>query len=1045
MSRIRFAPSRVVAVALLLAPTALARPAPHGEAPPDFQRDVLPLLADRCFLCHGPDESTRKRGLRLDTADGARALLKSGRHAIVPGDLAKSEMARRIAGDDERRVMPPADFPRPLAESERALLLRWIEAGADYATHWAFAPPQRVEPAVPDAATRQRIDAWSRDPLDAHVFARLAQEGLAPAPEADRATWLRRASFALNGLPPTPEELASFAADGAPDAYEKQVDRLLASPRYGERLAADWLDVARYADTFGYQSDWECRTFAWRDWLIDAFQRDLPYDQFITEQLAGDLLPDATRAQRLATAFNRLHRQTNEGGSIDEEFRQEHLADRVTTYGTAFLGLTLECARCHDHKYDPIAQVDFARLTAFFGAIDEAGSYPYATGATPRPALRLPTAEQEAELARRSAAVAAAEADHARAVAAAQASARERFAAELAAAGAAPPTLVVPPPTRHEPLDGGAPGPSGNATALDGDRGPSFGDWKPFRRCDPLSIRLHLSCPDTKARATVLHTSHFTIESDQQGVQLLIEEGRLSWQVLHLWPGSAAAIRTIEPFPLGRFVDVVATYDGSSRAAGLALYFDGERVATEVVRDHLDGPTPWRTLQIGFRDRDLGLAGGAADELQLFDRELCALEVAELHAPGRFAAQRAELLAADAPALRALAAAQDGEVARTFAALRAARAAEQELLESLPEIMVMEASAHPRPTYPLLRGAYDAPDRTRPLQPDAALPALLPFDPSWPRDRLGLARWTTSPANPLAARVAVNRLVALCFGRGLVPTQENFGTQGERPLHQPLLDALAVDFVESGWRVKALLRRLVLSATFRQSSHADAAKLASDPNNQLLSRGPAVRLSAEMVRDQALLAAGLLVEKVGGPSAKPWQPPGLWEEAGATGSYQPDSGDGAHRRSLYTFRKRTAPPPNLLLFDAGSREQCLARRQPTQTPLQQLVLWNDAVYVEAARALAHRVATEADGRGPERVDATLARAWLRLTARAPTAGELAALRALHETQLARFTADRAAAAALLQVADPATADPAQAALVLCCSTMLACDAVTRVR
>jgi len=1015
---------------------ALLAAAPAGEGPPDFQREVRPLLADRCFACHGPDEEARKRGLRLDTAEGATATLKSGKRAIVPGDLAASEMARRIESADPRRAMPPEALHRPLDEAQRATLLRWIEAGARYETHWAFAPPQRPEPPpVRDAA-------WCRDPLDRFVLAPLEADGLAPAPECDRATWLRRASFVLHGLPPTPEERAAFLADAAPDAFERQLDRLLASPRYGERMASDWLDVARFADTFGYQSDWECRTWPWRDWLIGAFQRDLPWDQFVVEQLAGDLLPDATDEQRIATAFNRLHRLTNEGGSIDEEFRQEAISDRVATFGTAILGLTVECARCHDHKYDPIAQADYYRLAAFFGAIDEAGSYPYSTGATPPPALRLASADEKSELARRADAVAQAEAAFARAEAEAAARADAAGAASAAA-------FELPAPTLQQPLDGGAPGPSGDATRLDGDHGPAFPPPK-FERCDPLTVRLQVACPDAKARATVLHTSTFTIESDQQGFQLLIEEGRLAWQLLHVWPGSAAAIRTIEPLPLGRFVDVVATCDGSSRAAGMRLYLDGVPVATEIVRDHLDGAATVRTLQVGFRDRDVGLKGGTVDELALFDRALAPLEVAELHAPGAIAAAVAK---GDRDLLRPLAVARDEAVRAEAAALRQARAAWQELHDRLPALMVMEATAHPRPTYRLERGRYDSPDRSEELAPDQAIAALLPFDPAWPHDRLGLARWCTDPRNPLVARVAVNRLVAQCFGRGLVETQENFGLQGAPPSHPELLDLLAVDFVASGWKVKALLRRLLLSATFRQSSHASGAARAADPANRRLARGPAERLTAEMVRDQALLASGLLVEKVGGPSVKPWQPPGLWEEAGATGSYVADTGDAAHRRSLYTFRKRTAPPPNLLLFDAGSREQCAARRLPTNTPLQPLVLLNDLVFVEAAQALARRVAREVAGTG-EGADADdsverdrLARAFELLASRPPSDAELAPLLRLFAGERDRFAIDRAAAKAVAggDLAPDDAALPALAARTLCCQLLFACDAAVMVR
>ncbi len=905
--------------------------APQGEAPRarDFNRDVRPILADRCFRCHGPDAAARKRELRLDTQDGSRAALKDGARAIVPGSVERSELARRIRSRDPDEVMPPPSLQHPLSEKEQAVLLDWIAAGATYAPHWAFVAPRRAS------------GAGAPDAIDRLVHARLSEEGLAPNAEADRETLARRVSLALNGLP---------CAQGADESYEHFVERLLASPRYGEHMAAGWLDAARYADTFGYQSDWECHLWPWRDWVIASFNANLRYDAFVREQLAGDLLPHATQSQRIATAFNRLHRLTNEGGSIDEEFRQEAIADRVQTYGTAVLGLTVECARCHDHKYDPIAQRDFYTLGSFFGAIDEAGTYAYSIRATPRPALRLSSAEQDAELAKRRAAVVAAE----------------------QACALAPKERALPAPVKSYALEGAIDGPVGKATHLDGDSGPSLADMPAFKRCDPHSLVFWMRCPDRKARATVLHTSTFTIETDQQGYQLLLEDGKLAWQVIHFWPGSAAAIRTREEFPLGKWVEVALTCDGSSRAAGLHVYLDGVEAPCEIVRDHLDGPAEVHSFQIGFRDRDVGFAGGDVDELRVYDLELRAGEVAAIHA--------------GAPAQPVAATAEER-------ALRAARAAEQELLESIPELMVMEASAHPRPSFVLTRGAYDQPDRTRPIAPDHALDALLAFDPAWPHDRLGLANWTLDPRNPLTARVEVNRLWAQCFGRGLVATQENFGTQGEYPSHPELLDALALDFVASGWDVKAMLRRLVLSSTFRASSVATPAQLEKDPENRLLARGPSVRLSAEMLRDQALAASGLLAEQLGGPSVKPWQPPGLWEDAGASGgSYVPDTGASAHRRSLYTFQKRTAPPPDMLLFDAGSREKCLARRQSTNTPLQALVLFDDPVFTECARALAERAAKEA-GADP---DARVRFVFRELAGREPRAKELAALRKLHE-------------------------------------------------
>ncbi|MFO1008722.1 MAG: DUF1553 domain-containing protein [Planctomycetota bacterium] len=1018
---------------------------PEHEPELDFGRDVRPILADRCFRCHGPDEGARKRGLRLDTEDGSRATLGDGEHAIVPGDPASSALVDRIRSDDPDAIMPPPSLGRPLTDAQKDVLARWIEQGAEYAPHWAFVPPRAsAPPSVKNAA-------WCRDAIDRFVLARLEKEGLAPAPEADRATLLRRASFVLTGLPPTPEETDAFERDAKDGAYERAVDRLLASPRYGERMAADWLDVARFADTFGYQSDWENHAWPWRDWVIAAFDADRPYDQFVRDQLAGDLVPGATKEQIVATAFQRLHRMTNEGGSIDEEFRQEAIADRVATTSTAFLGLTVECARCHDHKYDPIEQRDFYSLGAFLGAIDEPGTYAYSHGALPPPTLRLPSAEQEKELARLGRESTRAW-EHLRSVR------RERHAAfeEWKRGG---PAVTVAPPVKLVPLDGTIEGarPSGatdanasesatnRATFFDGDTGVDVSDVPPFRRCDAFSLAFWMRCPDSKDRAVVLHTAPFTIESDPQGYQVLIEDGRLAWQVVHFWPGSAAAVRTKQPLPLGRWVHVVLTYDGSSSAHGLTVFLDGTRQVAERVRDRLEGGATARIFQIGHRDRDVGFANGALDELAIYDRELTAIEAYALFAAGSTSGTGPSPLpltglgnervvdraleeffqhVVDAPCIAAA-----GE-------FREALAAWQQLHDGLPELMVMRATPYARPAFVLRRGRYDDPDPARPVQPDRAIEALFPFDPSFSKDRLGLARWMTDEKNPLVARVEVNRLWAQCFGRGIVETQENFGLQGAWPTHPELLDALAVDFRADGWSVKRMLRRIVLSATFRQSS-TSAASRERDPANELLARGPSFRLSAEMLRDQALLASGLLVERLGGPSVKPWQPPGLWEEAGATGSYQPDTGADAHRRSLYTFRKRTAPPPNLTAFDAGSRETCLARRGTTNTPLQALVLLNDPVFVECARELARRVCTER-ATTKERVELV----FRRLAGRAPRDTELATLVDLHARETTRFRGDGAACKALLA---SERAEPELAALVLVGSTLLASDATVVLR
>ena len=856
------------------------------------------------------------------------------------------------------------------------------------APHWAFVPPQKQVPAATDAS-------WCRDDIDRCVLAGLTAAGLSPSPEAERALLLRRLHLVLTGLPPARDEVANFLADAGANAYERRVDDLLRSEACAEHLATDWLDLARFADTYGYQSDFECRTWPWRDWLIRSFAADKPWDQFVREIVAGDLLLDATNETRTATAFWRLHRQTNEGGSIDEEWRHEYIADRVDTFGTAFLGLTIGCARCHDHKFDPIRQRDFYALGSFF-SIDEAGLYPYSTGATPQPALRLTTAEQDAELARLQAAVLAAQ----RAVADAEDGASSirdqpqpplpepiaRFRFGAAAGGACVdekkadrranvPAEFVP----QAGLDGGL--------LCDGDARITVPDLPAFTRADAFSIRLRVWFAEQAPRAVVLHTSHYTEDADTQGYQLLLKDGRLCWEIVHHWPGSAIAVRTAAPPPLQRWCDVVATYDGSSSAQGLAIYLDGANLDVEIVRDHLAGPATVRPLELGGRDRDRGFPGGRLALFELFDLAVPAPTVARL--AGRSLTP--------AEAVDEILARHDLVVAATKA-VRDARRALHAHLEAIPELMVMAENRYAPARFVLRRGAYDQPDSKSPVSPDvpASLGPLPALPPNAVRSRLHLADWLNAPENPLAARVVVDRLWALCFGNGLVGTPENFGVRGEPPAQQPLLDALAVDFT-AGRSVRALLRRIVCSATFRQSSAATAAQRQADPHNLRLARGPSFRLSAEVLRDQALAASGLLHHQLGGPSCKPWQPPGLWRDAGVGwggADYKPDTGPNAHRRSLYTYRKRTAGPPNLAALDAPSRETCVARRQTTDTPLQALVFLDDPVFTECARALAARTLAELPA---ATVDERLYFVFTSLAARAPRDPELRALRTLHDT------------------------------------------------
>jgi len=1014
----------------------------------DFNREVGPILSDRCYPCHGPDEKTRKAGLRLDTFEGATAARKSGVRAIVPGKANESALVSRIHSTDPDEQMPPSKLNRPLSAKEKDILVRWIGEGAVYSTHWAFKSPLR------HSAPALKNRDWPRNEIDRFILDKLESLNLSPNPEAERGVLLRRASFVLTGLPPTPEQLAAFIADPSAQAWEKQVDALLASPRYGERMASDWLDVARFADTMGYQGDPVAFVWPWRDWVIRAFNDNLPYDQFLTWQIAGDLLPDATQDQQLATMFNRLHRQTNEGGSIEEEFRQEYVSDRVHTAGTAFMGLTLECSKCHDHKYDPLPQSDYYSLCAMFGQIDECGLYPYSVSTTAaEPSMRLLEPGQQTEAQKRKAALA----DVMKRAAAILNQREEAFAAWLAST-----TLTVPNPSDHFPLDaiedakltnlvagaaaatmsGGAlvpaPGVVQGAMKFDGDTVLQLNGVKGITRHDPLSVSVRLFCPEKKDRAVIMHTgpAMYACASDASGFELLLENGKLRWSCIFLWPGCAASVEVTEPFPINQWVDVTVTYDGSSRAAGLKIYFDGKPMPTTQLHDHLDKSIVAEIMRLGARPRDdRGFANGLMDDIKVFRHSLSPLEVAHLHEPAfetTLAGAKVGDSAARAKLREHFLSRVDEKCAKTRQEVSAAlRNLEDDYLHRMPLIMTMKESSHPKQFHVLRRGDYASPDLKRPVSP-AAPSAIMAFRAEEGRNRLGLARWMTDPNNPLVARVAVNRLWMQCFGTGIVLTQENFGTQGDPPSHPELLDTLAYEFSHTGWDMKRLLRQILLSATFRQSSASTPEKRERDPANRLLSRGPAYRLSGEAIRDQALFVSGLLVEQTGGPSAKPWQPPGLWSEAGASGGdYTPDTGAGLYRRSLYTFRKRTAPPPGLTTLDGGSRETCQPRRLTTNTPLQPLLLLNDKAYFECARELARRVMREQPGD----LDKQLQLAFLLLTSRLPAAPEFASMRELYAQQLATYTPDLAGARVVC-----GQEDPGFACLTVVCSTLLVSDA-----
>jgi hypothetical protein len=1028
----------------------------------EFNRDIRPILSDYCFHCHGPDGAKRKAGLRLDTEKGSRAE-RSGAPAVVPGKPEASELYRRLTAADEHERMPPKSIGRRPSKDQIEAVRRWIAAGGRYQPHWAFIPPERPEPpTVKDAA---RV----RNAIDAFILARLEREGLTPGPEADRVTLIRRLSLDLTGLPPTPEQVDAFLADRSPDAYERLVDRLSASPRYGERMAIGWLDAARYADTNGYQDDGERQMWRWRDWVIDAYNRNLPFDQFTVEQIAGDLLPAATLEQKIATGFNRNHRINAEGGLIPEEFAVEYVADRVETAATVWLGLTMTCCRCHDHKYDPVSQRDYYSVFAYFNNVPESGrGFKY--GNSP-PVLRTPTVEQAERLAawdarvaeaeRRLAAVepqiAAALAEWEKTAAAAQSAdwgPTRKAAAHFAFNGDAGNEVVRVKTPQGEKRVAGVfeNGPAayvagrvGRAAEFDGRRFLNAGNLADFGFSDKFTLAAWVYPVDDRGGVILSRTPP---AARSAGWSLVLEDGRLQLNLVQRWLDDALRVQTQRRLQPGRWHHLAASYDGTKLASGVRFYVDGRPEPLVAQLDALNQTFKTREpLRIGSNGAADGGFRGLIDEVRVYHDVLEPAEVehlavpegiaeivglpSERRSPAQAGKLRACYLDRHAPAAMRQAAAEPAEVRRRRAAF----------LETVPTTMVMQELPSPRPTHLLIRGQYDKPGEAV----TAGVPAALgPLPAGAPPNRLGLAQWLVRPDHPLTARVAVNRLWQMLFGEGLVKTVDDFGSQAEPPTHPELLDWLATEYVRLGWDTKAMIKLIVCSATYRQSSIAPAALPARDPENRLYARGPRYRLSAEIIRDQALAASGLLVEKIGGPSVKPYQPAGLWTELTGGADYVPDTGEKLYRRSLYTFWKRTAAPPTLVAFDAAGRETCVVRRTQTNTPLQALTLLNDVTFVEAARKLAERAMLE----GGESVEGRIGRAFRLVLSRAPGATETKVLAAGFERHRAHFAANPAAAEKLLAAGEskrnPRLSAVDLAALAAVCNVILNLDeAITK--
>ncbi len=1006
----------------------------------DFNFHVKPILSDKCFACHGPDLANQKGDLRLDIPEGAFASLgeNKDRVAIAPGRLTKSQVYQRILSDDPDFQMPPPESHLALTAREKAVITKWIEQGAEYKPHWAFIPPE-----ASNLPTVKNSDL-ANHPIDRFILHRLEKEGLSFSEKATKETLICRASFDLTGLPPTLEEIDAFTKDTSAKAYENLLDRLLSSPAYGERMAADWMDVARFADSDGYLDDKHRDFSPWRDWVIQSFNQNMPYDQFVTWQLAGDLIPNSTQESILATAFNRLNKRNSEAGIVFEEFRVEYNADRTNTLGKAFLGLSVECARCHDHKYDPITQKEYYELFAFFNSTFEIGHAVYGPGQTPGPALLLSTPKEQAQLDSLKRYIQQLETEVAEKMVPTERYVNWKKTQPLdtkTIAANLERSLVAQYPldkfTNQKGQKQQSPEQSGRAQPAElrqaiikeGKFGKAFfvSDYNSgklgekvgwFERTDPFSIQLWLY-PDTVYAETNMLWHCEELRLGQKGYTLGLRNNRLVFAISHSWPQNAIQVRSEKALAAKKWSRITITYDGSSTAAGIQLYVNGEKQNVEIAYDHLYRSILFEPdihtygfsgLIFGSRNKYIPFKNGGIDELKVFNRKLLPIEVLfsydEEQAIAEIREGKKDVL------LPYYYTHVDGAIQKDQSDLRQLRKKENDLLSSTKEIMVMGDLPQPRPTYVLERGVYDAyGEAVEPGVPQA----ILPYRQAYPKNRLGLARWLFDEKNPLTARVFVNRIWQMHFGKGLVKTAEDFGNQGELPSHPELLDWLAVEFIKSEWDIKAMHKLILTSKTYQQRSSITEELLEKDPENLWLARGPRFRLSAEMIRDKALAISGLLVNKVGGQSVYPYQPAGLWD--GLTNKswaykYLQEPGEGLYRRSLYTIWKRTAPPPSMLIFDIADRGVCTVRRKTTSTPLQALVLLNDPQFVEAARVLAEKL-VEKESNLSDR----LTKAFRLVTGRKPDDEEQGMLRSFYQEEHEQFKEDQQAALSFLRTGE----------------------------
>ena len=1004
----------------------------------DFNYHVKPILSDRCYQCHGPDEKTRKAGLRLDIESLAFSKLESGKRAFSAGNLYKSESARRILHQDPDIVMPPPEANLQMTQREKAMILKWIEQGAEWKEHWSFLPPQNKIPKSKDNTLSHPIDMFVKNKLD--------QEGLDFSPKASKAILVRRLYFDLTGLPPSIEAVDEFINDNSEKAYENLVDRLLNTPAHAERMALDWMDLSRYADSHGLHADGIRTMWPWRDWVLKAFQENMPYDQFVTWQLAGDLIPEATQEQKLATAFNRNSPMTAEGGVIDEEWRLHYVFDRTETLSTAFMGLTVACAKCHDHKFDPISQKDYYQLTAFFNNIRELGM----TGDDGEfgPLLPLTDEQTQSKLDQLNQSMSAIKKELA--ITSEELKQVYEYSDELIKKTKAQPNLLFHgkfeeisqiSKSRHS-VDGKkdfygrsdqtpevVEGIKGNAFKFSKDHDQLYITNKLIPKMEwtePFSLSLWLNTSKRKQESTQTLVANSGGKNDLwRGWECYLDDqNRVNIRLINVTPSNLIHVRTVDSIKTNQWQHLAVTLDGTGKTEGVQLFLNGEKIAQQGIINNL-----YKTMIPTKRDRkkgfvetdrslivgksyegstgDYGLFMGKLDEFKFFKGVLTPFEVRSIHAENTNQKIETPWEEVQQHLIE-----KNSEIVKIKKKLKNNREEYLKTYTPIEEIMVMREMDQARPTYLYNRGVYSEPLYTVEAKVPAALPAM---DESLPKNRLGLSQWLFDPKNPLTARVAVNRYWQMIFGQGLVGTPNDFGVQGQLPSHPELLDWLAIRFRQN-WDVRALIKEMVLSKTYQQQSVSNELLDQKDPNNILLARANVSRLPAEIIRDNALKVSGLLNPKFGGESVMPYQPDGLWKEKNNFSTflyeYEQSAGDDLYRRGLYTFIRRTSPPPNMMTFDATSREVCTVKRDVTSTPLQALVLLNDPQFFEASRVFAERMIKNKD-----RLEDQIRFGFRLATSRYPKQEELEILVDLYNNQYDFFRKNRDKAYQIISVGE----------------------------